>query len=55
MLYLNEITKEMIEVSLIQDGDFYNKDGINISTQERRQNLIKWKTIRYRKKKKSKL
>ena len=52
MLYMNYVTNEMISVSVNQEGDEYNHKGCNISAQERRQNLVEWKTVIYKKKSK---
>ncbi len=51
MMYINYPTDEMINVSLNQEDDQYNHNGENITAQERRQNLVKWTTIIYKKRK----
>tara|TARA_X000000368_G_scaffold18253_1_gene14424 strand:+ start:896 stop:1063 length:168 start_codon:yes stop_codon:yes gene_type:complete len=48
---MNYLTDEMINVSLNQEGDKYNNKGQNVTAQERRQNLVKWTTVIYKKSK----
>jgi hypothetical protein len=50
-MYINYPTDEMINVSLNQEDDEYNNKGCNVSAQERRQNLVKWRRVMYKKSK----
>lgn len=41
--------EEYINASITQEGDKYNDLGINISAQKRRQELIPWTKVIYKK------
>ena len=41
---------EYMDACIPQDNDKYNYVGINVSAQKRRQDLVPWKKVIYRKK-----
>ena len=41
---------EYINACIVQENDKYNYQGINVSAQKRRQELVPWKKVIYHKK-----
>lgn len=50
MIHINKNNHEdYLNASINQENDSYNNYGLNISAQQRRQKIINWKTITYKK------
>ena len=50
MIHINKYNyEEYLSASINQENDSYNNYGLNISAQQRRQKMINWTTIIYKK------